>query len=123
MILDNNITEYMRAKLAVRDWPVSDKYTKILEERFEKMRGNREVKEMIKETCPKCPGQEMCRGLNCTCWECPCINCMPLNMDEALVQIRASPERPSSDDQGFALIADAMEARKNICFLVLYSWI
>ena len=29
MISDNNITEYMRAKLAVWDYPVSDKYTKI----------------------------------------------------------------------------------------------
>ena len=29
MTSENNITEYMRAKLAVWDYPVSDKYTKI----------------------------------------------------------------------------------------------
>ena len=29
MTLENNITEYERAKLAVWDYPVSDKYTKI----------------------------------------------------------------------------------------------
>ena len=29
MSSENNITEYMRAKLAVWDYPVSDKYTKI----------------------------------------------------------------------------------------------
>ena len=31
MTLENNITEYWRAMLAVWDYPVSDKYTKILQ--------------------------------------------------------------------------------------------
>ena len=31
MTLENNITEYWRAKLAVWQYPVSDKYTKMLQ--------------------------------------------------------------------------------------------
>ena len=90
MSSDNNITEYMRAKLAVWDYPVSDKYTKIWQT-FGKMKEKR-------------LGQEVCENKRNECH-------MPFSMEEALVQIRATPERPRSDNQGFALIADATDAR------------
>ena len=90
MSSENNITEYMRAKLAVWDYPVSDMYTKIWQD-LDKMRNNR----LGKKNC-----------------ESPRTEChMPLSMEEALVQIRETPERPRSDNQGFALIADATDAR------------
>ena len=90
MTSENNITEYMRAKLAVWDYPVSDMYTKILQD-LEKMKNNR----LEKKDCEN-------RRNECH---------MPLSIEEALVQIRATPERPRSDNQGFALIADATDAR------------
>ena len=119
MLTENNITENMRAKLAVWDYPVSDKYFKIRNHTFNIMKRKREWREKQIEWCKKCPaGQEMCDGLNCTIaylmenqafW--PGKQFMPWNMEEALVQIRATPERPSSDNQGFALVADATDAR------------
>ena len=119
MLTENNITENMRAKLAVWDYPVSDKYTKYMKDHLRIMKQKRGIREKQKEHCKKCPaGQEMCNGLNCTIaylmenqafW--PGKQFMPWNMEEALVQIRATPERPSSDNQGFALVADATDAR------------
>ena len=91
MTSDNNITEYMRAKLAVWDYPVSDMYTKIWQ-RFEKMKEKREGNVVCKDS----------QGNECH---------LPFSMEEALVQIRETPERPRSDNQGFALIADATDAR------------
>ncbi len=90
MTSENKITEYMRAKLAVWDYPVSDMYTKIWQT-FEKMKEKREKKAPCERKRNECH--------------------MPLSMEEALVQIRATPERPRSDNQGFALIADATDAR------------
>ena len=90
MSSENNITEYMRAKLAVWDYPVSDMYTKIWQT-FEKMKRKRD-------------GKERCESQRNECY-------MPLSMEEALVQVRDTPERPRSDNQGFALIADATDAR------------
>ena len=90
MSSENNITEYMRAKLAVWDYPVSDMYTKIWQD-LDKMSNNR----LQEKGC-----------------ESPRTEChMPLSMEEALVQIRETPERPRSDNKGFALIADATDAR------------
>ena len=91
MQTENNITENMRAKLEVWDYPLSDMYTKIWQ-RFEKMKAKRNESKAKKN-------------------ECPSKDCMPFSMKEALVQIRATPERPRSDNQGFALIADATDAR------------
>ena len=91
MSSENNITEYMRAKLAVWDYPVSDMYTKIWQT-FGKMKKKRDGKVACELKVRN---------------ECH----MPLSMEEALVQIRATPERPRSDNQGFALIADATDAR------------
>ena len=111
MTAENNITEYMRAKLEVWEYPLSDKYTKI-GQIIGKMRDKRNALEMQRYACKTC--QEMCyHGYNCTVpiTDCPKIDCMPLSMEEALVQIRSTPERPTSDDQGFALIADATDAR------------
>ena len=113
MTSENNITEYMRAKLAVWDYPVSDMYTKIWQT-FGKMKDKRNANHEEKEICKSCPdGQEMCQGINCTTvlHDSSCIDCLPFSMEEALVQIRATPERPRSDNQGFALIADATDAR------------
>ena len=90
MTSENNITEYMRAKLAVRDYPVSDMYTKIWQT-FGKMKSKRDEKAVCENQRNECH--------------------MPLSMEEALVQIRATPEHPRSDNQGFALIADATDAR------------
>ena len=95
MTSENSITEYMRAKLAVWDYPVSDMYTKI-QKTFEKMKENRYNKAVCESNKTEIPRTE-CH--------------MPLSMEEALVQIRATPERPRSDNQGFALIADATDAR------------
>ena len=101
MSSENNITEYMRAKLAVWDYPVSDMYTKIWQE-LEKMKEKREKN----ETCESEDRNE--------CY-------MPFSMDEALAQVRETPVRPRSDNQGFALIADATDAKYiNICFTILY---
>ena len=111
MTSENNITEYMRAMLAVWDYPVSDMYTRIWQT-FGKMKEKRNAKVEEKEMCQSCPdGQEMCGDVNCTTVLQPCIDCLPFSMEEALVQIRATPERPRSDNQGFALIADATDAR------------
>ena len=90
MSSENNITEYMRAKLAVWDYPVSDMYTKILQD-LEKIKNYRLEKKICENDRDECH--------------------LPLSMEEALVQIRATPERPRSDNQGFALIADATDAR------------
>ena len=101
MSSENNITEYMRAKLAVWDYPVSDMYTKIWQE-LEKMKEKIEKN----ETCESEDRNE--------CY-------MPFSMDEALAQVRETPVRPRSDNQGFALIADATDAKYiNICFTILY---
>ena len=112
MTSENNITEYMRAKLEVWDYPMSDKYTKIWRI-IGNMYNKRRALEVQRAVCPLCPGQEMCYGgVNCTeVIDCPNIDCMPFNIEDALVQIWATPERPSSDNQGFALIADATDAR------------
>ena len=116
MQTENNITENMRAKLEVWDYPLSDMYTKIWQ-KFEKMKAKRNEQKDREKPCKKCPnGQEMCSvgyvNNNCTLSnECPSKDCMPFSMEEALEQIRATPERPRSDNQGFALIADATDAR------------
>ena len=95
MSSEKSITEYMRAKLAVWDYPVSDMYTKIWQT-FGKMKENRYYKAVCESNKTGIPRTE-CH--------------MPLSMEEALVQIQATPEHPRSDNQGFALIADATDAR------------